>query len=53
MSLLVRALRPLVPLGLMERALRPLLVPLEPDWCRFAGLMLPSSPSCAIGRRML
>ena len=31
------------PLDLMERALRPSLVPLEPDWCRFAGLMLPSS----------
>ena len=24
----------------MERALRPLVVPLEPDWCRFAGPML-------------
>ena len=27
------------PLDLMERALRPLMVPLEPDWCRFAGPM--------------
>ena len=26
--------------NLMERALRPSLVPLEPDWCRFAGPML-------------